>query len=61
MTTSEAARCLGVSPRTVQRLAHGGQLKIATTLPIGGGVFLFDPKEIERVKREREQALRGSR
>lgn len=61
LTSSQAACHLGVSIRTVQRLAQSGQLKVERTLPIATGVFLFDPDEVERVKREREQASRGSR
>ncbi len=61
MTSSQVARHLRVSIRTVQRLAQNGQLKVERILPIATGVFLFDPDEVERVKREREQASRGSR
>lgn len=47
--TTEAARILGKSPRTVHRLVHAGQLTPAVTAPGGyAGTFLFKRSDIEQ-------------
>jgi len=46
-TTTEAAKALGVSAKTVQRMVSSGALVPLYTLPTG---HLFEPSEIERVR-----------
>ena len=48
MTTTEAGRILGKSPRTVQRMAENGDLEYAQKLPGPNGAYLFDPAVIAR-------------
>ena len=48
MTTTEAGRILGKSPRTVQRLAENGDLEYAQKLPGPNGAYLFEPAVIQR-------------
>lgn len=46
--SSEAARILDKSPRTIHRLVKSGQLKPVITAPGGfSGAFLFDRHDIE--------------
>ena len=58
LLTSEAARILGVAPQTLrlwEKLGHVKALKTAA------GVRLFDPRDIERLARQRElRAAAGS-
>lgn len=49
LTIGEAARRLGVSESGLRKWADAGKVKHAKTL---GGRRLFDPDEIERVRRE---------
>lgn len=49
--TTEAARLLGKSPRTVHRMVKAGTLTPAMTAPGGfAGTYLFDRDEIERLR-----------
>lgn len=55
--STEAARILGKSPRTVHRLVAAGKLKPAVTAPGGyAGTFLFDRDDVERVASEKATA-----
>jgi excisionase family DNA binding protein len=47
VTTAEAAKMLGVDPRTVQRRAERGQLEILAKLPGSTGAYLFTREAIE--------------
>lgn len=51
-TTTEAAKALGVSTKTVQRMVSSGQLIPLATVASG---HLFEPAEVERVKAERDE------
>jgi DNA-binding transcriptional MerR regulator len=50
MLTGETARELHVSPDTVRHLERAG---ILTAVKTAGGVRLFDPEQVARLKRER--------
>ena len=50
LTTTEAARMLGCSPRTVQRMIEAGKLATERKLPGPNGAYLIPLAEIERVK-----------
>lgn len=50
LTTSETARKLEVSSARVRQLVREGKLE-ATETPLGK---LYDPKEVERLAKERE-------
>jgi len=52
LLTSQVANILGVSSETVRQLENRGQLKASKT---ASGVRLFDPGEVQRVKRSREE------
>jgi DNA-binding transcriptional MerR regulator len=54
----DAALALGVSPATVRRLADEGKLPLAAETR--RGQRLFDPGEVERVKRDRAQRRSGA-
>lgn len=56
LTTTEAARMLGVSSRMARHLAGTGQLATAQRLPGAKGARLFTTTEVERLRREREAA-----
>jgi len=56
-TTTEAAKALGVSAKTVQRMVSSGALVPLYTLPTG---HLFEPAEVERVKAERDATRAAS-
>ena len=49
--TTEAARILGCSPRTIHRMVKAGTLT-PTLIASGGssGIFLFAPAELDRAK-----------
>ena len=53
LTTSEAAKALGVEVSTVARWANEGTLPIAFKAPGIRGAMFFDPAEVERVRMER--------
>ncbi|QQY11884.1 helix-turn-helix domain-containing protein [Cutibacterium avidum] len=61
LSSQEACARLGIPRRTFMDQVTRGQIATAGKLPGRTGAFLFDPAEVERVRREREQALRGSR
>ena len=47
LSTTEAAEALGVSVRTVHRLANSGRLHVAHKLPTGTGAYLFYKADID--------------
>lgn len=53
LTTSEAARMLGCSPRTVQRMIEAGGLAPERKLPGPNGAYLIPLAEVERILSER--------
>ena len=53
LTTSEAARMLGCSPRTVQRMIEDDKLTPERKLPGPNGAYLIPLAEVERVLAER--------
>lgn len=56
LTTKEAADKLGVSTRTVQRMADDGTLSPIVRYPGQTGPLLFDEADVERVRKSREAA-----
>jgi excisionase family DNA binding protein len=54
LTTSAAARVLGVASETVRYWQNTGKLR---AVKASGGVRLFVRDEVERVRREREERL----
>ena len=50
LTTSEAARMLGCSPRTVQRMIEDDKLTPERKFPGPNGAYLIPRREVERVK-----------
>jgi len=56
LTTKEAADKLGVSIRTVQRMADDGTLSPTVRYPGQTGPLLFDETDVERVRKIREAA-----
>lgn len=52
MTSTEAGAVLGLSGRTVQRLAEKGELAFVRKLPGQNGAYLFESSVIERVAAE---------
>ena len=54
LTTSEAARMLGCSPRTVQRMIEDDKLTPERKLPGPNGAYLIPLIEVERVLALRE-------
>ena len=48
MTVGEVAARLGVSIRTVHRMAEDGRLRAATKLPGPKGAWLFERADVER-------------
>lgn len=63
VTTADAARRLGVTPQTVIRKVHAGELSAKTKVPGLRGAFLFEPSEIEhfRVMRELQTAGKATK
>ncbi len=55
MTSPQAAALLGVSVRTVQRLAESGELRHAQKLPGPNGAYLFRPADVERFLKGRDR------
>ena len=55
MDKTEAAQALGVSVRTVERLASNGRLKKGRGLRDGRPVVAFDSQEVSRLRAELEQ------
>jgi excisionase family DNA binding protein len=53
ITTGEAARLLGVTPRRVRQIVAAGRLAPVFATPLGR---LYSPQEVERLRREREAA-----
>jgi len=51
-TTTDVARAWDCSSELVRKLARAGRLPTAATTP--RGTRLFDPRDVERVRRERE-------
>jgi excisionase family DNA binding protein len=50
LTTAEVAEILGVTPRTVQRKAHTGQIPIVKVMPGGRhGEYVFRESDIEHL------------
>ena len=64
MTTAQVAKYLGVSVRTVARLAERQELVPASEVPGGARgrayAFLFDPRDVELCKLGRERAAAES-
>ncbi|WP_130864622.1 helix-turn-helix domain-containing protein [Acidipropionibacterium timonense] len=54
MSSSEVARVLGCTPRTVSRLVAADVLTPAAKGPGLRGAFLFNAGDIARLKRERD-------
>jgi excisionase family DNA binding protein len=54
--TTGAADVLGVSLRTVKRMAIDGELPVHQKLPGQTGAYLFRLDDVERLARRREQA-----
>jgi excisionase family DNA binding protein len=50
LSTAQVAEVLGVSKATVKRLALSGELPHALKLPGDTGAYLFDRKDVERLK-----------
>ena len=50
LTTSDAARLLGLSPDMIRHLERTGRLHAQRTL---GGMRLFDRDEVERIRMKR--------
>jgi len=56
ITSPKAAAILGVSARTVQRLAESGELRHAQKLTGPNGAYLFRLRDVERLARTRQGA-----
>lgn len=56
MTAAEVAERLGVSIKTVARMANAGTLPTAVKAPGLRGARLFDPNDVEAVAAERGAA-----
>ena len=52
MTTEQVARRLGVTIRTVVRMAADGRLPVAFKVPGRTGTYLFDPQVVEMYARQ---------
>lgn len=52
MTSTQAAAALGVSLKTIQRLAHAGTLPVVQKLPGPKGAFLFSRTVVELVAQQ---------
>lgn len=49
--TTEAAKLLGVSQRTIHRMVADNRLQTAIVVPGGyAGVYLFNPADVEKLK-----------
>ena len=53
LTSPQVASRLGVSIRTVHRLADSGALMPALKLPGPTGAYLFRPDDVEQIERAR--------
>lgn len=51
--TAEAAQRLGVDVSTISRWVASGRLTPLFRLPAKTGAMLFDPREVDRVARQR--------
>ncbi len=60
MTTTEVGGLLGLSARTVQRMAERGELPHVRKLPGVNGSYLFDPVVVLRFKSDRDNAKKAS-
>lgn len=56
LTAGDAAARLKISPAGVRLAADTGRLRIAATTP--GGIRLFLPEDVDRLKRDRAKARR---
>ena len=56
MTTADVAEYLGVSVRTVARMADDGRITPKMKFPGETGPYLFTRAEAERARREQEKA-----
>lgn len=56
LTTPQVAVALGVSTRTVYRLATAGRLVPALKLPGPNGALLFDPADVEAFRASKVSA-----
>jgi len=56
MTAPEAARLVGLAPFSLHRMARRGELRFQRL----GRLWLFERREISRLKRARMAALRGA-
>lgn len=59
ISTLEAARHIGVTPRTVARLVKRGDLEAAHRLPGKTGAYLFTREEVEHCRAMRELQTAG--
>jgi excisionase family DNA binding protein len=60
LTSTEAARRLGCSRRTVHRLVTSKDLTPAHKLTGQNGAFLFDPAEVDELARQRGIAVESA-
>lgn len=51
LSTVETAEALGVERSTISRWVTSGRIKPAHRMPGATGAFLFDRREVQRVKR----------
>jgi excisionase family DNA binding protein len=51
--TADAAEILGVSSRTVKRLARAGELPYTIKMPGDTGAYLFLRRDVERIRDQR--------
>jgi excisionase family DNA binding protein len=55
LEVKDAARLLGVGPQRVRQLEQAGTLRAERTM---GGTRLFDQKDVEKLKAQREKNKR---
>jgi excisionase family DNA binding protein len=51
--TADAAEILGVSSRTVKRLARAGELPYTIKMPGDTGAYMFLRRDVERIRDQR--------
>lgn len=59
LSAAEAAEALGVSVRTVHRLAKSGRLHVAHKLPTDTGAYLFYKGDIDAYIESRDKKAAG--
>ncbi len=55
LSTKEAAEQLGVTPRTLNRMAADGRITSAAKAPGPRGAYLYEPAEVARVLDDRRE------